>query len=118
MFVNYWMVRVKVVECTRLPLAPVIVRVRVPVVALLLTRTDRVDVPEPVTDVGLKVGVTREPCPLTLRFTVPVNPLIAPMVTVEWPVVFRVTVILAGESEIVKSGVPPIGFTVSEIVVV
>ena len=58
------------------------VKVRVPRVALLLTRTLRVDVPEPVTDVGLNDGVTREPCPLTLRFTVPVNPLTDPIVTV------------------------------------
>jgi hypothetical protein len=59
------------------------VKVRVPLVALLLTRTDKVDVPEPVTEVGLKVGVTREPCPLTLRLTVPLNPFTAPIVTVE-----------------------------------
>jgi hypothetical protein len=58
------------------------VRVRFPVVALLLTRTDRVAVPEPVTVVWLKVGVTREPCPLTLRLTVPANPFTEVMVTV------------------------------------
>lgn len=59
------------------------VKVRVPLVALLFTTTDKVDVPEPVTEVGLKVGVTREPCPLTLRLTVPLNPFTAPIVTVE-----------------------------------
>jgi len=112
----YWMVSVNVVECTRLPLVPVIVSVRVPRVALLLTRTDRVELPEPVTDVGLKVGVTREPWPLTLRFTVPVNPLIAPMVTVVVPVVPRVTVMLFGESEMEKSGVGA-AFTTSVTVV-
>jgi hypothetical protein len=58
------------------------VSVRFPVVALLLTRTERVELPEPVTDVGLKLGVTREPCPLTLRLTVPANPLTAVIVTV------------------------------------
>lgn len=51
-------------------------------VALLLTLTLRVEVPEPATEVGLKVAVTREPSPLTLRFTVPVNPFTAAMVTV------------------------------------
>jgi hypothetical protein len=96
----------------------VIVKVRVPLVALLLTRTDKVDVPEPVTEVGLKVGVTREPCPLTLRLTVPLNPFTAPIVTVEVPVEPRVTVMLAGESEIVKFGWPPTEFTVSVMVVV
>jgi hypothetical protein len=80
------------------------VNVRVPLVALRFTLTDRVEVPEPVTEVGLKVGVTREPCPLTVRFTVPVNPFTAPMVMVEWPVFPRTTVILVGESEIVKFG--------------
>jgi hypothetical protein len=75
------MVRVALVECLKLPLVPVIVSVRFPVVALLLTRTDSVELPEPVTEVGLKVGVTREPCPLTLRLTLPENPLTALMVT-------------------------------------
>jgi hypothetical protein len=58
------------------------VRVRVPLVALLPTVTLRVEVPDPVTDVGVKVPVTREPSPLTLRLTVPVNPFTAPIVTV------------------------------------
>src|SRR6516162_6318241 len=43
---DYWMTRVNVVEWLKLPLVPVMVRVRVPVDALLLTRTDRVEVPE------------------------------------------------------------------------
>jgi hypothetical protein len=77
------MVSVKVVECTRLPLVPVMVIVRVPRVALLLTRTDIVEFPDPpVTGFGLKLTVTREPCPLALRLTFPLNPLIEPMVTV------------------------------------
>ncbi len=59
-----------------------IVKVRLPVVALLFTVTWRVEVPEPVTEVGVKVAVTRDPSPLTLRATVPVNPFCAPIVTV------------------------------------
>jgi hypothetical protein len=59
-----------------------IVSVRLPVVALFPTLTLRVEVPEPVTDVGLKLVVTREPCPLTLRLTAPLNPFFAVMVTV------------------------------------
>lgn len=112
------MTRVNVVEWLKLPLVPLMVRVRVPVVARLLTRTDRVEVPEPVTDVGLKVGVTRDPCPLTLRFTAPVNPFTAPIVIVDVPVVPRLTVMLVGESEMVKFGVAPGAFIVREIVVV
>ena len=53
---------------------PVIVNVRVPVVALLFTVTVKVDVPDPVTEVGLKVPVTLDPSPVTLRLTVPANP--------------------------------------------
>ena len=58
------------------------VMVRAPLLALRAAVTLRVDVPDPVTDVGLKVAVTREPSPLTLRLTVPENPLTAPIVTV------------------------------------
>jgi hypothetical protein len=58
------------------------VSARFPLVALLLTLTRRVEVPEPVTDVGLKVAVTRDPNPLTLRLTAPANPFLPVMVTV------------------------------------
>ncbi len=58
------------------------VKVRVPVVARLFTVTVRIEVPDPVTDVGLKVAVTREPSPVTLSVTVPENPFTAPIVTV------------------------------------
>jgi hypothetical protein len=61
---------------------PLTVIVRLPLVALLPTLTRRVDVPEPVTDVGLKVPVTRDPNPLTLRLTVPANPFLPVTVTV------------------------------------
>ena len=61
---------------------PVIVSVRFPTVALLATLTVSVEVPEPVTEAGLKLALTRDPNPLTLRLTVPVNPFTAVMVTV------------------------------------
>jgi hypothetical protein len=41
-----------------------------------------VEVPEPATVVGVKVAVTRFGNPVTLRVTVPVNPLTALIVTV------------------------------------
>jgi hypothetical protein len=78
----YWTVRVAVVEWFRLPLTPVMVMVRAPRVARLFTVTVRVEVPDPVMDAGLKVPVTREPSPLTLRLTVPVKLFTAPIVTV------------------------------------
>ena len=81
-FNSYWMVSVTLVECTRLPLVPVIVSVRLPTVAFLETLTVSVEVPEPVTEAGLKLAVTRDPNPLTLRPTVPANPFTPVMVTV------------------------------------
>ena len=64
------------------PLVPVMVSVRFPIAALRPTLTVRVDVPEPVTEVGLKLAVTREPNPLTLRPTAPANPFVPLIVTV------------------------------------
>lgn len=61
---------------------PVIVRLRFPVAALLPTVTVSVEVPEPLTEVGLKLAFTREPKPLTLRLTVPANPFVPVIVTV------------------------------------
>jgi len=92
------------------------VRVRSPVDALLPTVTVRVEVPEPVTEVGLKLALTRDPNPLTLRLTVPANPFTLAMVTVYWPDVLRGTVSVAGDGKIVKSGVGA-GFTASVTVV-
>jgi hypothetical protein len=78
----YWTFRVAVVEWFKLPLTPVMVIVRAPLLALRAAVTESVEVPDPVTDVGLKVPVTREPNPLTLRLTEPVKLFTAPIVTV------------------------------------
>jgi hypothetical protein len=64
------------------PLAPVIVNVTVPLFALPAALMVKVDVPEPATEVGLKVAVVRFGTPLTVRFTVPAKPFCEPMVTV------------------------------------
>ena len=95
-----------------MPLVPVMVSVRFPTAALLPTLTVRVDVPEPVTEVGLKLAVTRVPNPLTLRFTAPANPPDPVIVTVYVVDVPRVTVREAGDAEIVKLGFGA-GFTTS-----
>jgi hypothetical protein len=58
------------------------VSVRFPAAALFPTLTVRFEVPEPVTEVGLKLADTREPNPLTLKFTAPANPLLPEIVTV------------------------------------
>lgn len=61
---------------------PVIVSMRSPIAAFLPTLTVSVDVPEPVTEVGLKLAVTRVPNPVTLKLTVPANPFMPLIVTV------------------------------------
>ena len=113
---SYWMVSVNVVEWLKLPLVPVMVKVRVPSVALRPTVTVRVELPEPVMDVGLKLVLTRDPWPLTLRFTVPAKPFSPVTVTVDVPLVPRDKVMLVGESEIEKSGLGA-GLTTSVTVV-
>jgi hypothetical protein len=76
------MTRVTVVECDRLPLVPEIVRVYVPGGVVVAVETVSVEFPESVTDVGLKFAVAPVRNPLTLRFTVPVKPIRAPIVVV------------------------------------
>ena len=80
------------------------VKVRVPNAALRPTVTVRVELPEPVMDVGLKLVLTRDPWPVTLRFTVPAKLFSPVTVTVDVPLVLRDKVMLVGESEIEKSG--------------
>ena len=70
------------VEFTRLPLVPLMVNVYVPLIVLLLVCTVRVDVPDVVTDVGMKLVLERLGTPLTLKLTVPVNELNGVTVTV------------------------------------
>ena len=66
----------------RLPLVPLIVSVYVPAVVVDLVATLKVEVPEPVTEVGLKVPVAPVGIPVTLRLTAELNPFVAPMVAV------------------------------------
>jgi hypothetical protein len=62
----------------------------------------RVEVPLPVTEVGANDAVTSEGKLEALRFTTPVKPFTAPIVTVLEPLELRFTVIVAG-TEMVKS---------------
>ncbi len=61
-------------ECTRLPLVPVMIRGYVPAGVAELVETNRVELPEPATEVGLKLPVAPLGNPLTLNVTVPVKP--------------------------------------------
>ena len=90
-----------------MPLVPVIVSVRVPVDVLERVVIFKVDVPEPVTEVGVNVAVAREGNPLTLKLTLLLKPLAAVTVTVYEIELGRVTVCEPGDAEIEKLG----GFT-------
>ena len=61
-----------------------------------------VEVPEPVTDVGLKLALDREGNPLTLKLTTPLNPPEPVTVTMEVACDPRVTVCELGVAEIEK----------------
>ena len=62
---------------TRLPLVPVIVRVYVPVGVVDAVWTVSVEVPDPLTEVGLNVPVAPVGNPLKVNPTEPVNPPVA-----------------------------------------
>jgi hypothetical protein len=64
------------------PLAPVIVNVELPIGVLPVVVMVSVEEPELVTDAGLNEAVAPVGNPLELRFTVPVNPFNAAIVTV------------------------------------
>ena len=100
------------VEWTGAPPGPVPVTVSVigpPVGVLLVVATVKVEDPAPVTEVGLNEHVVPDGQPVTLRPTVPVNPLIAAIDIVEVPDEPGVIVSDVGLLEIEKSGVaaPP-----------
>jgi len=71
-----------VVERTKLPLVPLMLKVKVPVRVLPLALSVSVEVPASDTELGLKLALTREGNPLALKLTVPLNPFRAVSVTV------------------------------------
>ena len=83
--VAHWMVSVTVVECDVAPLVPVTVMVRVPVVARRFTVIRRVDDPAPVIDVGVKLVVTRLPCPEADSAMAELKPPVTAVLTVTLP---------------------------------
>ena len=88
------------VECDVVPPVPVTVRVRVPVVARRLTVMVKVEDPAPVIDVGLKLVVTRLPCPVADSEIADLKPPVTAVLTVTCPDDPRVTVIDVGEAPI------------------
>ena len=69
-------------EWLRLPLVPLMVSVLVPVFPLGFVVTVIVELPEPVTEFGLKLAEARDGSPLALKLTAPVKPLTGVIVTV------------------------------------
>ena len=86
----------------KLPLLPVTVSARVPVLALRFTEILRVEVPGAVTGLALKLALVLAGKPLTLRLT-ELDPPSEPSETKELPVKPRLTV-TGDPAEIVKSG--------------
>ena len=66
-------INVAVAECDRVPLMPVIVRAYVPAAMVDAVTTVNVELPELVTDAGLKLAVAPVGNPLTLKVAVPVK---------------------------------------------
>ena len=80
--VDYCTVSCTVVLCVLPPPVPVMVSTLVPTPVLLRVEMVSVEVPEPVTDVGLNVAVVRLGSPVTLNVTVLLNPFTFAIVTV------------------------------------
>ena len=74
--------RLTVVDRVSAPLVAVMVSVELLVGVSAVVRTSSVVLPEPVTVAGLNEAVAFAGTPPMIRFTVPVNPFSAPMVTV------------------------------------
>jgi len=98
--VKSWTVKLTVAECDRVPLVPVTVTVYAPALPV----HDRVEVPEPVRLVGVRVQVNPVAGDtVAVRLTTPVKPCNAVTVIVDVPAAFALTVTLAGLAAIVKS---------------
>ncbi len=109
-------VREMVVVLVVLPLVPVMVMVRVPVVPRLLTVIFIVEVPAPVMEEGLKEMVVPLAWPEAERAMAESKPPVTEEVMVTLPELLRTTVMEVGEALSEKLAVVPV--TVSETVVV
>ena len=74
--------RVTFVDCCKLPEAPVMVTGYEPDAVEDVVDTVMVELPDPLTEVGLKVAVAPVGNPLALKVTVPLNPPVDPIVAV------------------------------------
>jgi hypothetical protein len=103
--VKFCTVSAIVAVCVSVPLVPVMVSVDVPPATVEGTVTVRVEVPDPVTAVGLKLAVAFAGRPLTESPVVPVRPGVAATVIVNVPAAPpATTVLVVGEDDSAKSG--------------
>ena len=100
-----------VVELVKLPLVPVTVNVALPVGVLCEVLRVSVEVPEPVIELGERLGLTRLGMLLTVRFTFELKPPDPVTVIVYLTEFLRVTDWLEGEMVTVKE---PAGLTVRD----
>src|SRR5208337_3520707 len=91
------------------PPVPVTVIVYVPVAVVEETTRFKTDVPEPVTDVGLKLAVTPVGWPLAERVTAESKPSTAVTAIVEVPLLPCATETDVGDADRVKVGVVDVG---------
>lgn len=96
----------RVVVLLVLPLVPMMVMVRVPVVARELAVNFTVDVPEPGApmDDGVKLTVTPDASPVAVKAIAELKPPVAAVVMVDVPLLPRTIVTDVGEAEMVKLG--------------
>ena len=110
------MVRVTVVEWDVPPLVPVTVMVRVPLVARRFTVMVKLDDPAPVIDVGLKLVVTRLPCPDAEREMAELKPPVTAVLTATLPELPRVMAIEVGLALIEKPAEAVVTVSVTVVV--
>lgn len=102
--------------CDVVPLVPFTVMVRVPLLARLDTRMVMVEVPAPVIDDGLKLTVTRLPCPEADNAIPELNPPLTVEVMVTARDVPRVTVIEDGDALMENPAAVPVTVRVTVVV--
>ena len=73
-------VRLAAAVWLKLPLVPVMISVELPAGVELVVETVRVEDPEPLTDVGLKLAVAPAGKPLAAKVTLPLKPFSAVIV--------------------------------------
>lgn len=108
-------VRLTVVACEVEPLLPVMVMVRVPVVAVRLAVMVIVALPAPVMDDGLKLMVVPDPCPDALSAIAELKPPVTAVVTVTVPECDRDTERDVGAALMEKPAETPVTVSVTVV---